>query len=157
MGFNDLQDAAPIETFTYLVKQLSPSGLAYLHVATSRSAHDYHAALRPLFSGTYLLGGGLTRESAEQRIALGQADAAVFGSAFLANPDLPQRLLADAPLNKPNPRRLHRLPNACRKQLEPGLARACLWRERALQQGTLPTSVVMHIPWCKAAKSSQGS
>lgn len=103
MGFNDIRDAAPVQTYTYLVEQLAPLQLAYLHVATSKSTLDYHGMLRPLFQGAYLLGGGLTRDSAAQRIALGQADATVFGSAFLANPDLPQRFARGAALNTPNP------------------------------------------------------
>lgn len=103
MGFNDIHDADPVQTYAYLVEQLAALQLAYLHVAGSKSAFDYHALLRPLFSGAYLLGGGLTRDSAAQRIALGQADAAVFGSAFLANPDLPLRFLRGAALNAPKP------------------------------------------------------
>ncbi|MEO6918747.1 MAG: zinc-binding dehydrogenase [Collimonas sp.] len=103
MGFNDLKDEQPVQTYSYLVEQLSGMKLAYLHVATSKAAYDYHSLLRPLFKGVYLLGGGLSKEKAEQRIASGQADAAVFGSAFLANPDLPQRFVSGTALNQPNP------------------------------------------------------
>jgi N-ethylmaleimide reductase len=103
MGFNDIVDENPVETYTYLVGQLAPLKLAYLHVALFNASFDYHAALRPLFGGTYLLGGGQDRESGEQRIADGQADAVVYGSTFLANPDLPRRFELNAPLNAPNP------------------------------------------------------
>jgi N-ethylmaleimide reductase len=103
MGFNDIKDESPVETYTYLVRQLAPLGLAYLHVATFQAKYDYHGALRPLFKGTYIVGGGQTRESGEQRIAAGQADAIAYGSAFLANPDLPRRFALGAPLNAPNP------------------------------------------------------
>ncbi len=102
MGFNDLVDATPQETYSHLVTQLAPLQLAYLHVGPSRSAFDYHAFLRPLFDGAYLQGGGLTKASAESAIAHGRTDAAVFGSLYLANPDLLQRFLADAPLNAPD-------------------------------------------------------
>lgn len=57
--------------------------------------------MRPLFPGAFLLSGGLTQASAEQRIAAGDADAVVFGSAYLANPDLAERFALDAPLNTP--------------------------------------------------------
>jgi N-ethylmaleimide reductase len=103
MGFNDIKDADPVLTYTYLVEQLATRNLAYLHVSTSKATFDYHKALRPLFKGAYLLGGGLSKQAADLRISLGQADAAVFGSAFLANPDLPQRFTLDAALNEPNP------------------------------------------------------
>lgn len=103
MGFNDIHDADPVQTYRYLVGELNGLNLAYLYVAGARSSVDYHALLRPLYRGTYLLGGGQTKESAEQRVGAGEADAVFFGSAFLANPDLPERFMRDAPLNAPNP------------------------------------------------------
>lgn len=103
MGFNDIADATPLETYTYLVSRLAPLGLGYLHVALFKTSHDYHSVLRPLFGGAYLLGGGQDRASGEQRIAAGEADAVVYGSTFLANPDLPRRFELNAPLNTPNP------------------------------------------------------
>jgi 2,4-dienoyl-CoA reductase-like NADH-dependent reductase (Old Yellow Enzyme family) len=51
------------------------------------------------FDGAYLVGGGLTQDSAEGMLAEGKAHATVFGSAFLANPDLPERFRLGAPLN----------------------------------------------------------
>lgn len=101
MGFNDAQDDTPVETYTHLVQQVAHLGLAYLHVATGASGFDYHAHLRPLYPGTYLLGGGLSAASAEEHIRHRRADAVVFGSAYLANPDLDQRLALGAPLNTP--------------------------------------------------------
>lgn len=102
MNFNDITDAHPQETYTYLVSQLRDLKLAYLHVALFGAAFDYHGALRPLFNGRYLIGSGQTQESARSLIDDGKADAVVFGSAFLANPDLPARFLAGAQLNVPN-------------------------------------------------------
>lgn len=102
MGFNDIVDAAPQETYTYLVDQLRELKLAYLHVALFGTSTDYHALLRPRFDGAYLIGGGLDQARAEALIADGQADATVFGTAFLANPDLPERLRQGAALNAPD-------------------------------------------------------
>jgi N-ethylmaleimide reductase len=100
MNFNSIVDADPAATYRYLVEQIRPLKLAYLHVTLfSKPATDYHALLRPLFDGAYLHGGGLSKDSAEALLAEGKADAAVFGAAFLANPDLPARLRQDAPLN----------------------------------------------------------
>jgi len=99
MNFNDISDAAPQETYRYLVEQLAPMELAYLHVAQYKSGFDYHAQLRPLFNGAYLQGGGLTQETAEAQLTQQRADAAVFGSLYLANPDLEQRFRVAAPLN----------------------------------------------------------
>jgi N-ethylmaleimide reductase len=102
MGFNDIVDAAPQETYPYLVEQLRELKLAYLHVALFGTSTDYHALLRPRFDGAYLMGGGLDQARAEALIADGRADATVFGTAFLANPDLPERFLQGAALNAPD-------------------------------------------------------
>lgn len=102
MNFNDIVDTAPQETYTYLVAQLRELNLAYLHVALFGAKTDYHALLRPLFQGAYLVGGGLNQETAEAALAAGRADATVFGGAFLANPDLPERLRQGAALNTPD-------------------------------------------------------
>jgi len=102
MNFNDIVDANPQETYTYLVEQLRELDLAYLHVALFGVSTGYHALLRPRFDGSYLIGGGLDQGSAESLLAAGRADAAVFGSAFLANPDLPERFRKGVALNVPN-------------------------------------------------------
>ncbi len=103
MPFNDITDANPTETYTALVQAISGLGLAYLHVAQTLPQPNYHALLRPLFAGPYLAGAGLTQESATALLTNGQADAAVFGAAFIANPDLPARFADGTPLSAPDP------------------------------------------------------
>lgn len=102
MNFNDIVDANPQETYTYLVEQLRDLSLAYLHVALFGTKTDYHALLRPRFNGAYLIGGGLDQKTAEAALAEGRADATVFGGLFLANPDLPERFRQGAALNTPD-------------------------------------------------------
>jgi N-ethylmaleimide reductase len=101
MGFNSVTDAAPQETYQYLVQRIGTLRLAYLHLAKTRSAFDYRALVRPLFNGPLLFGGGLDRDRAEALVAQRDADAAVFGGLYLANPDLLQRFETGAPLNAP--------------------------------------------------------
>ncbi len=103
MGFNDIVDRDPVETYTHLVEQLRGRGLAYLHVAGSfDEGPDYHALLRERFDGPYLIGGGLDRESAQSHVESQRADAAVFGAKFISNPDLPERFKEEAPLAEPD-------------------------------------------------------
>ncbi len=102
MNFNDIFDANPQETYTYLVDQLGDLNLAYLHVALFGTKTDYHGLLRPRFKGAYLIGGGLDQARAEAALTSNQADATVFGGAFLANPDLVERFKQGAELNVPN-------------------------------------------------------
>ncbi len=102
MAFNDISDANPQETYRTLVSLIGGKGLAYVHVALFGGAFDFHSLLRPLVQGTYFAGGGLTQQAAEALVASGKADAAVFGAAFIANPDLPARFRAGAALAKPD-------------------------------------------------------
>lgn len=102
MNFNDIVDATPQESYTYLVDHLGQFDLAYLHVGLFGTSVDYHRLLKPRFDGAYLIGGGLDQASAEAALADERADATVFGAAFLANPDLPARLSQGAALNAPD-------------------------------------------------------
>ncbi|MDD2545590.1 MAG: alkene reductase [Burkholderiaceae bacterium] len=102
MHFNDIVEDHPQETYTYLVEQLPEFDLAYLHVALFGAQVDYHALLKPRFHGAYLVGGGLDQAQAEAALAGQRADAVVFGSAFLANPDLPERFRVGAALQAPD-------------------------------------------------------
>lgn len=91
MPFNDIQDDNPAETYTALVKAISPMGLAYLHVLRSAPLPNVFELLRPLFQGPFLAGGGFDRESGNAALAAGVADFIVFGKLFVSNPDLPDR------------------------------------------------------------------
>jgi N-ethylmaleimide reductase len=102
MPFNDIRDDDPAETYTALVKAISPMGLAYLHVLQSAMPNTF-AMLRPLFAGPFLAGGGFTRESGEAALVAGQADFIVYGKLFVSNPDLPHRFAKNAALNAPDP------------------------------------------------------
>jgi N-ethylmaleimide reductase len=102
MNFNDIVDANPQETYTYLVDQLQEFNLAYVHMALFGAKVDYHALLKPKVKTAYLMGGGLDQTKAEAALVSGTADATVFGGAFLANPDLPERFRAGAVLNAPD-------------------------------------------------------
>lgn len=102
MPFNDIQDDNPAETYTALVKAISPMGLAYLHVLQTALPNTFDM-LRPLFKGPFLAGGGFTAESGDAMLAAGKADFIVYGKLFVANPDLPARFAKKAALNTPDP------------------------------------------------------
>lgn len=103
MNFNDILDDNAQSLYWELVEELNQFGLAYLHLTRQGTPEmDYHALLRPRFNGPYLMGAGLTKETAEAAIQSGKADATVFGELFLANPDLPERLRDGAALNAPD-------------------------------------------------------
>jgi len=56
-------------------------------------------AIREVFPGPLVLNSDYLRDNAQAALDSGVADAIAFGRTFLANPDLPERLKRDAPLN----------------------------------------------------------
>ena len=111
------QDSDPQALFNPVVGQLAPLRLAYLHViegatggARAGAPFDYDA-LRSRFKhgnepGAWMVNNRSTRQMALDVVATGQADLVAFGKPFISNPDLVQRLRADAPLAALNPKTL---------------------------------------------------
>jgi len=103
---NDIFDEDPAATYIYLAKQLSPLGLAYLHVGyesgysrgTGPSFNPIDL-LRSVYTGTLLAAGGFTKETGDAIIASGRADGVVFGRLFISNPDLVERFRTNGPSN----------------------------------------------------------
>lgn len=125
-------DSDPVGTFSYVARELDRRGIAYLHMLEG-TTHDTDPfvplylrlsrkpsasasgpgplpgdpflapILRPLFRGALILNGGYTRETAEQVLAQGLADAIAFGRLYISNPDLPQRFREGAALTEADP------------------------------------------------------
>ena len=100
--FNSMKDSNPQALFTYLVDELNRYNVGYLHVVEhfgegEEVEFDFHA-LRNAFNGIYIANGGYTAESAEESLMQGNSDLVSFGSLFISNPDLPQRLQQGVPL-----------------------------------------------------------
>jgi len=98
MPFNDIQDDNPVETYTTLVKSISPLRLAYLHVLKSAPLPNIFEILRPLFKGPFAAGGAFDFASGNAMLASGGADFIVYGKLFTSNPDLPARFATGAAL-----------------------------------------------------------
>ena len=101
MPFNDLEETDAEELYTYVSEKLNGRGLAYVHVGDF-TGEGWHAKLRHVYEGIYFAGAGLTKESGEELLANGLADAVVFGTKFISNPDLPERFRRGVPLNEPD-------------------------------------------------------
>lgn len=97
------------EQYLALVKALSALGLMYVHVLDHSAIGappvpaQLKAGLRAAFQGPFILAGGYDKDSAQQALNEGQADLIAMGRAFLANPDLVERMRQGAPLNQPDP------------------------------------------------------
>ena len=59
--------------------------------------------VRERYQGVLVANLRYTAAEATAAIGAGQVDAVAFGTAFIANPDLPARIKVGAPLNAPNP------------------------------------------------------
>lgn len=89
--------------FTYVAKALGKRKLAFLCSRESYDGTEIGPDLKKAFGGVYIANQAFTRESAENAIRSGKADAVAWGQLYIANPDLAKRFAAGAPLNEPNP------------------------------------------------------
>lgn len=111
---NDVIDEDPQALFGYVVRQLAPLGLAYIHIIEGATGgprevegrpFDY-AALKKAYrdaggKAAWMVNNGYDKALAEKSVA-GGADLVAFGRPYIANPDLVERLKAGAPLNTPD-------------------------------------------------------
>lgn len=105
-GFNSMLDSDPIALSTWLAKKLNEYKLAYLHAMRAdflqQQSGDVLTPIRQHYDGVLITNMGYTSEEARRGIEANEFDAVAFGTPFLANPDLPERFLANAPLNEAN-------------------------------------------------------
>jgi len=100
--FNDIADPEAEATYAYVARELDKRGLAYLHLAATAPGFDVPAMIRRNYRGMLVLNGGYDRDRADADLASGRGDLIAFGSSFIANPDLPERLRLRAALNTPD-------------------------------------------------------
>lgn len=106
-SYNDMLDSDPVGLITWMAQHLNNYPLAYLHVMRGdffgQQKGDVLTPARAHYKGLLIGNMGYTPQEAASAIESGQLDAVAFGTAFLANPDLPARIKAGASLNKPHP------------------------------------------------------
>ena len=113
---NDAQEPNPQPLFEYVVTELAPLNLAFLHIieGATGGARDYQQGNQPFdyvaLLATYrkaggkaawMVNNGLDLPLAYQALAAG-VDLVAFGRPFIANPDLTRRLREGAVLNEPD-------------------------------------------------------
>ncbi|MDL9999240.1 alkene reductase [Variovorax sp. J22P240] len=109
---NDAHDDNPQPLFDYVVKQLAPLGLAYIHIIEGATGgpreiddrpFDYEA-LKAAYrqaggKAAWMVNNGYDKPLAEEALKEGD-DLVAFGKPFISNPDLVRRLREGAPLNQ---------------------------------------------------------
>jgi len=99
---HDMGDSNLAATFGYIARELGRRKIAFICARESLGPNRIGPELKKQFGGLYVANEAFTRETAEQVLQAGEADAVAFGKAFIANPDLPERLARNAPLNPPD-------------------------------------------------------
>ncbi|WP_180156497.1 alkene reductase [Acinetobacter sp. YH12045] len=98
---HDMGDHDPRETFGYALEQLGQSKIAFFFTREYLADDSISDYLKQRSNGVpYIANMRLSREDAVDLLASGKADAVSFGKAYIANPDLFERLLANAALNE---------------------------------------------------------
>lgn len=111
---NDVTTDDAQALFEYVLKQLAPLKLAYIHIIEGATGGPREIADRPFDYGAlktayrtaggqaaWMVNNGYDKALAEQAVAAG-ADLVAFGKLYIANPDLVRRLHDNAPLNAPD-------------------------------------------------------
>lgn len=104
-----LVEEDPHETYVEAVKVLDDIGIAYLSIAEADwdNAPDlpetFRADVRNNFKGKILYAGKYTADRGLRMVESGWADLIAFGRPFIANPDLPERIANNWPLNTVDP------------------------------------------------------
>ena len=104
-----LVESDPHTTYIEAIKVLNEVGIAYLSLAEADwdNAPDlpeaFYQEVRDTFEGLIMYAGKYTPEKAQRVLTEGKGDIFGFGRPFIANPDLPERIRNEWPLNDVDP------------------------------------------------------
>ena len=97
---HDMGDSTRADTFGYVATELGKRGIAFICAREAQGEDSLGPQLKRQFGGVYIANEKFDKASANAAIEQGHADAVAFGVPYIANPDLVQRLVQDAPLNE---------------------------------------------------------
>lgn len=108
-----LVEEDPHTTYIEAIKVLENAGIAYLSLAEADwdnapdLPQDFRQEVRQTFSGRIFYAGRYTAERGVRLLDAGLADLIAFGRPFIANPDLPERIANNWPLNPVDPNTMY--------------------------------------------------
>jgi N-ethylmaleimide reductase len=106
-SYNGMADSDPVAVTEFVARALDARAIGYLHMMRADFFGAQHGDVmgpaRRAFKGVLVGNMGYTPDEAESAVGAGALDAVAFGTAFLANPDLPERIRRKAALNAPDP------------------------------------------------------
>jgi len=96
---HDMGDANPAETFGYVARELGKRKIAFIAAREAVGEDSLAPLIKKEFGGVFIANEKLDKVVAQDLLDSGKADAVAFGKDYISNPDLVERLQADAPLN----------------------------------------------------------
>ncbi|GAB2887056.1 alkene reductase [Microbulbifer echini] len=108
-----LVESDPHTTYIEAIKLLSDAGIAYLSLAEADwdqapdLPENFYQEVRETFSGRIMYAGKYSPEKALRVMQAGNGDIFGFGRPFIANPDLPERIRNEWPLNPVDPNTMY--------------------------------------------------
>lgn len=97
---HDMGDDTPLETFTYVARELGKRGIAFIMTREHLGEDSLTPAIKQAFGGAIIANEGFDYETASRLISENRVDAVGFGKLIIANPDLVDRFARHASLNK---------------------------------------------------------
>ena len=98
---HDMGDANAKETFGYVLEELGKRNIAFFFTREYLAEDSISLDMKARSNGVpYIANMRLSREDALELLSSGKAEAVSFGKAYIANPDLFERLQQDEPLNE---------------------------------------------------------
>jgi len=109
--FNNIDNSDPEAQFKPLIEELNQLPLAYIHLMNGMFPLDNHPHYPKNVMETFgtvsdhlvIANAGYNKETGEAELQKGIAKLISYGSAYVANPDLPERFEQNAELNQPDP------------------------------------------------------
>lgn len=108
---HSMADSQPAQTFGYVAQALGQRGIGFLFVREAPGEGALLPRLKQAFGGAVIANDGFDQDAAQAVLDCGDADAVAFGRAYIANPDLVERLAQRAALNALDPATLYGAPD----------------------------------------------
>lgn len=104
--FKDMDDPEILDTMMILIEKINKLDILYLHFSEAdwddapQIPYDFRVRLRNTYTNTIIATGNKTPEQGEQLLKENLVDLIGFGRKFLTNPDYPERVRKNAPMNE---------------------------------------------------------
>jgi len=104
---HDVSDSNPKALFGYVAEELEKRKIAFIFTREHLADDSLTPEMKKKFKGPVIGNEKLTVPAAEELLLSGHVDAISFGKAYIANPDLVERVAAKAELNELVPQTIY--------------------------------------------------